>query len=101
MGEEGICAYIRQKYPGVVGDPVVLWVIDTNWIRRVFPGTSFENTLSRGADPDPCHFEFKGLTNQQGRRVYKETWKAEDTFVCIDGERVAIQEEHFDSFPRP
>ena len=92
MGEEEICAYIRRKYPGVVGDPIVLWIVDTKWIQKEFPDTSFENTMSHGADPDPCHFELKGLTNQQGRLVFKATWKAQDTFVCLEGERVAILE---------
>ena len=64
----------------------MLWKIDQGAVRKLNPVASFQKTLS--TNDDPCHFELNGLTNAQGRNVFNETWKPEQTFVCNDNDQL-------------
>ena len=77
-----ICGHIRQYYGSLTSDPPIFWRFSTD----VLPDHHLleQEESSTG---DVCHYNIKGITDKEARRVFKSVWCDPANFSICDAEQ--------------
>lgn len=73
-----ICQHIRKYYGGIASEPPIFWYFSTEIL-----STNYELEQEDSLTGDVCHYNIKGVTNKQAKRLFMKFANKLETFkIC-------------------
>lgn len=72
--------------------PIIYWVIP-NFGELIAPYPEANLVQEPNDLGDPCHYDLRGLSDNQAKDLYSNNWRWEDIFFCQDENIVRADEQ--------